>query len=53
MPAKKPAPKRAPKHDDPDQSERFIATGKALGADKDPRALDKALKKVSTKAART
>jgi hypothetical protein len=47
MPAKKPAQKRKPKQDDSEQSARFIATGKALGANKDSEALGRALKKVT------
>ena len=43
---KKPIPKYATKHDDPEQSERFITTGKALGADKDAGALGRAFKKI-------
>ena len=35
------------KPDDPEQSKRFIETAKEVGAD-DPKALDRALKKVAT-----
>lgn len=42
----KPPLKRKPKRDDPEQSARFIATGNALGADKDREALERGMKKV-------
>jgi hypothetical protein len=48
MTAKKSAPPRKParSQDNPEQSKRFIETGKALGADKDGEALGRALKKI-------
>ena len=40
--------KSKPKHDDPKQSKRFIETAKAIGVDEDPKAFDKAFKKVAS-----
>jgi len=36
-----------PKRDDPEQSPRGIATGKAAGADKNEGAMERALKKIA------
>jgi hypothetical protein len=48
MAAKKRARKRKTKRDTPaEQSARFIATGKTLGADKDSEAVGRLLKKVA------
>lgn len=49
MSAKKRAPKRKPKRDDAEQSKRFIATGKALGADRGAKAVERLLKKAPLK----
>lgn len=43
---KKSAPKKT-KLSDPEQSKRFVATAKAIGADEDPKAFDKVFKKVT------
>ena len=43
-------PKPKPKQDDPKQSKRFVETAKAIGADEDPKAFDKAFKKIAPSA---
>jgi hypothetical protein len=43
--------KSKPKPDDPEQSKRFIETAEEVGADDDPEALERALKKISSKKA--
>lgn len=40
-------PKTTPKQDDPQQSARFVETAKEIGVDEDPKAFDKAFKKVA------
>jgi hypothetical protein len=47
MHAKKPAPKRKPKQDDPEQSKLFIETARAIGSDETGRAFKGALKKIA------
>jgi len=48
MPSKS-APKRKTAKDTPaKQSARFIETARALGADEDPKAFDKAFKKIAS-----
>jgi hypothetical protein len=41
--------KPTPKHDDPEQSKRFIETAKDVGADEDAEALERAFKKIASK----
>jgi hypothetical protein len=45
MPTKPPKPKQ----DDPKQSKRFVETAKEIGADENPKAFEKAFKKVTAK----
>lgn len=42
--------KPAPKPDDPEEYKRFLETAKAVEAETDPKAFDKAFKKVTKKA---
>lgn len=44
------AKKSAPKQDDPKQAKRFIEAAKEIGVDEDPKAFDKAFKKVTAQA---
>jgi hypothetical protein len=39
--------KAEPKHDDPDQSKRFLETAEEVGADTDDKTLERALRKVA------
>jgi hypothetical protein len=39
--------KAEPKHDDPEQSKRFLKTAEEVGADADDRALERAFKKIA------
>jgi hypothetical protein len=41
-------PRKPTKHDDPEQSKRFIEIAEEVGADTDDEALERALKKVSS-----
>ena len=42
--------KSPPKHADPSEHERFVETAIEVGADKDEKALDRALKKIAASA---
>lgn len=44
---------KKPKKDDPEQSQRFVETAKELGADKDEKSFEKALKIITPKAGRS
>ena len=45
----KPAPKRGPKPDNPEQSKRFFETAEEVEADKDPASFERAFGRIATK----
>lgn len=51
MPAKKRAPARITKRDDPEQSERFVEMARELKADESGKKFREALKKISPRKA--
>jgi hypothetical protein len=46
-PTRQRSERKPPKEDDPEQSQRFIELGKELGADKDAKALERGLKRLT------
>jgi len=42
-------PRKPTKHDDPEQSKRFLETAEEVGADTDDKALERALNKITAK----